>query len=311
MAIPLSADSLILALRAEGVRVSEYSGWRTHNRNSRGPWGPVNGVVIHHTAGRDSLNVVWNGTDDLAGPLCHTHLAKNATATMIANGRANHAGTFASNAHDAVVGESAVHPRPDREEPVDGNAHYYGIEIENLGNGEDPYPAAQYDAAVRWAAAICRAHGWSADSVIGHKEGTQRKIDPSFDMNTFRKDVAERLAHSASWSPDEEEPPVAELTKDDVNRAAWFTANLSAPNGTADAAAGKKWQPQVHLRDINNRVRSLEKTLTAQNAAISELVKAVVALSANVTALDADALVARITGEIEKVSIRLDIPDAP
>ena len=133
MAIPLSADSLILALRAEGVRVSEYSGWRTHNRNSRGPWGPVNGVVIHHTAGRDSLNVVWNGTDDLAGPLCHTHLAKNATATMIANGRANHAGTFASNAHDAVVGESAVHPRPDREEPVDGNAHYYGIDDDEFG----------------------------------------------------------------------------------------------------------------------------------------------------------------------------------
>ncbi|MEU6768499.1 peptidoglycan recognition family protein [Streptomyces sp. NPDC046853] len=201
MAAPLAPDTLLAKLRAEGVRVAEKSGWRTHTRNHKGPWGPVNGVVIHHTAGANSLGVCWSGTSSLPGPLCHTHLAKNGTATMISGGRANHAGTFAQNAHTAVVNESSTHPRPDSSEPVDGNAHYYGIEIENLGNGRDPYPAFQYDQAVRWATAICRAHGWSADSVIGHKEGTRRKIDPSFGMDQFRKDVDERLKHPAGWSP--------------------------------------------------------------------------------------------------------------
>ncbi|MYY79800.1 MULTISPECIES: N-acetylmuramoyl-L-alanine amidase [unclassified Streptomyces] len=204
MAQPLTPDALLAALRREGVRVAEKTGWRTHNRNHKGPWGPVNGVVIHHTAGTSSLSVCWTGTSDLPGPLCHTHLAKSGTATMLSAGRANHAGTFAQNAHTSVVNESPTHPRPDSSEPVDGNAHYYGIEIENLGNGRDPYPAAQYDAAVRWAAAICRAHSWSADSVIGHKEGTRRKIDPSFDMDQFRKDVDERLAHPAGWTPGDE-----------------------------------------------------------------------------------------------------------
>lgn len=207
MATPLSADRLLAALKSEGVRVVEHVGWRTRNRNHRGPWGGVNGVVIHHTAGRDSLRLVIEGTADLPGPLCHTHLSKSGLATMVGHGRANHAGTFAQNAHDAVVGETGTHPRPDRSEPVDGNAHYYGIEIENLGDGNDPYPPAQYDAAVRWAAAICRAHGWTEHSVIGHKEGTRRKIDPSFDMNRFRAAVRERLAHAASWDPADEAPP--------------------------------------------------------------------------------------------------------
>ncbi|WP_050511757.1 peptidoglycan recognition protein family protein [Streptomyces rimosus] len=201
MATPLTAARLLAALKAEGVTVREHAGWRTHNRNDKGPWGGVNGIVIHHTAGASSLDLVWSGTAALPGPLCHTHLAKNGTATMVGHGRANHAGTFARNAHQAVVAESPVHPRPDAAEPVDGNRHYYGIEIENLGDGRDPYPAVQYDQAVRWAAAICRAHGWTHHSVIGHKEGTRRKIDPSFDMNAFRAGVAERLKHPPRWGP--------------------------------------------------------------------------------------------------------------
>ncbi|MFI8872509.1 N-acetylmuramoyl-L-alanine amidase [Streptomyces sp. NPDC055243] len=211
MAAPLSGDTLLAKLKAEGVRVAEHPGWRTHNRNHKGLWGPVNGIVIHHTAGSNSLSICINGVSGLPGPLCHTHLSKPGLATMVGHGRANHAGTFAANAHRAVVNEASVHPQPDAAELIDGNQHYYGIEIENLGNGRDPYPSVQYDQAVRWATAICRAHGWSADSVIGHKEGTRRKIDPSFGMDQFRKDVEERLAHDAGWSPGTEPPKEDEV----------------------------------------------------------------------------------------------------
>jgi len=203
MSTPMTGDQFVKALRDEGLSVTGISGWRDHNRNHKGPWGPVHGVVIHHTAGSNSLRLTHEGTSALPGPLCHTHLAKSGLATMVGYGRANHAGTFAQNAHDAVLAESSNHPRPSASEPVDGNRHYYGIEIENLGNGSDFYPQAQYDAAVKWAAAICRFHGWSADSVIGHKEGTTRKIDPKgpvgsaegeqWDMDEFRADVAAQL----------------------------------------------------------------------------------------------------------------------
>lgn len=46
MATPLSADRIVAALRAEGVRVVEVRSWRTHNRGNRGSgWGPVHGVM--------------------------------------------------------------------------------------------------------------------------------------------------------------------------------------------------------------------------------------------------------------------------
>jgi LysM repeat protein len=200
VATPMSADTFVAALKKEGVKVVERGGWRTHNRNRVGSWGGVNGVLIHHTAGRDSLALCYNGRSDLPGPLCHTHLSKTGVATMVGNGRANHAGPVARNAHSAVVDESSTHPRPSRASgTVDGNRHYYGIEVENLGNGKDPYPQMQYEAAVRWAAAICRHHGWSANSVVGHKEtSVEGKIDPSFSMDQFRKDVAARLKSKPS-----------------------------------------------------------------------------------------------------------------
>lgn len=312
MATPLTADRLTAALRAEGVRLVEHRSWRTHNRNHKGPFGPVNGLTIHHTAGVGPgiVDYCYNGTADLPGPVCHTVLTKAARPYMVGHGRANHAGTFAANAHNAVVNESSTHPRPDSAEPIDGNTHYYGLEIENRGDGRDPYPDGQYGQAVRWAAAICRAHGWTADSVIGHKEGTRRKIDPSFDMNKFRRDVAERLKHPASWSPGgtpEEDDPMAGITKADIYDAVWKTDAVTAPDTAADRATNEDWQPQSYLRDIGNRVRATQATVAAQNAAITELARTVAVLAANSAAVDPEALVARITAAIESVTVRLDV----
>jgi hypothetical protein len=210
MATPLTATELVAFLKAEGVNVVENPGWRTRNRDDETgkPFGPVHGIVIHHTAGVDSLGFCIRGSGDLPGPLCHTHLAKSGVATMVGHGRANHVGTVAENAFSAMLHEASVHPRPDAAEPIDGNDRTYGIEIENKGDGKDLYPTKQYDAAVRWATAICRAHGWTANSVVGHKEVTRRKVDPSFDMNDFRSAVAERLKHPASWNPGAPTVPV-------------------------------------------------------------------------------------------------------
>jgi hypothetical protein len=203
MPTPLTADQFVAVLEAEGVKVAEYPGWRTRERDAATgkPFGPVHGVLIHHTAGSNSLaTVAKNGRPGLPAPLAHTHLAKSGLATMCSAGRANHAGLAAKNAYNAVLNESSTHPKPSEASgTVDGNDCLYGLEIENLGNGKDPYPAVQYDAAVRWAAAICRAHGWGADSVAGHKETSiEGKIDPSFDMGKFRRDVAARLKEKPS-----------------------------------------------------------------------------------------------------------------
>lgn len=273
MATPMTADQLVAALRAEGVRYVEYRSWRTHNRNHKGRWGPVHGVYIHHTAGvsKSMADICYDGYAELPGPVCHGMLAKTAHLYLVGNGRANHAGGIAQNAFDAAVNEESVHPRPDAAEPIDGNVHFYGLEIENEGDGKDPFPAAQYDQAVRWAAAHCRYHGWTADSVIGHKEATRRKVDPAFSMAQFRADVDERLAHEPSWSPGQSTDPSEEddmPTAQEIAEAVWRHTETNAATGRpVDMGAVMAWMDRVH----NTQTDTILRQLTAQQAAITAL----------------------------------------
>ncbi|KNB50097.1 peptidoglycan-binding protein [Streptomyces caatingaensis] len=196
MATPLSADQFLAALRAEGVTVVEVGDWRNHNRNHKGAWGPVNGVVVHHTASsgtRDSVDLCYDGYDELPGPLCHGVIDKEGTVHLVGNGRTNHAGSGDAAVLDAVIRESAL-PRPTVQN-TDGNVRFYGFECINEGDGADPWPAAQLEAIERVSAAICRAHGWGSGSVIGHKEWSIEKIDPrGFGMDDMRARIAKRLA---------------------------------------------------------------------------------------------------------------------
>ncbi|MEU7093039.1 N-acetylmuramoyl-L-alanine amidase [Kitasatospora aureofaciens] len=205
MSTPLTADQFLDALRAEGATVVETGGWRTYNRNAKGPWGPVNGVMIHHTVtkGTDStVRIVHDGYEGLPGPLCHVMIAKDGTIWTIGWGRTNHAGAGDPDVLAAVVAERSL--PPDRVATVDGNAHFYGAECENLGDGSDPWPEAQLLAIEQFAAALCRAHGWTAASVIGHKEWQPGKSDPTFSMDGLRGRIAARLGHG---TPRQVPPP--------------------------------------------------------------------------------------------------------
>ncbi|WP_428956237.1 N-acetylmuramoyl-L-alanine amidase [Streptomyces sp. cg35] len=195
MATPLTAQQMLTALKAEGLTVHEHTGWPTHNRDKATgkTFGPVIGVLIHHTAGRGDKELCYNGRSDLPGPLCHSWLGKTAGLWMLGHGRANHAGLVDLDVLNALRAERSPLPKDDQAN-ADGNDCLYGLEIENLGNGKDPYPAAQYRNAVLWAAALCRAHGWTEKSIAGHKECQPGKIDPSFDMDIFRADVKKQLA---------------------------------------------------------------------------------------------------------------------
>lgn len=260
MSKPMTPEQWRAALRAEGVRFSEFEDWTTHNRNSVGPFADVRGIIVHHTAGRNSLSLCRNGRPDLPGPLAHAHLAKTGLVTMLSTGRANHAGKGSQAVYDAVVAETPLPATgPDA---VDGNAHFYGIEIENLGDGKDPYPGDQYESAVRWVAAICRHHGWTAASAIGHKEWTKRKIDPSFPMASFRSRVAARLAHDASWNYGEEEKPVTEPARPPAYRGVLETDAVPVPRNHSDAnGANPFWTVETYLRFIAERLIAIERRM--------------------------------------------------
>ncbi|MCY0957758.1 N-acetylmuramoyl-L-alanine amidase [Streptomyces sp. H27-H5] len=215
MAAPVTAAGFLGALRAEGLVVVEVGAWQTHNREGHGPWGPVHGVMIHHTVTQGTqyaVDLCRDGHSELPGPLCHGVIAKNGVVYLVGYGRANHAGLGDPDVLSAVIAERAL--PVDDEATVDGNRAFYGFECENLGDGVDPWPAVQLEAIERASAALCRVHGWGAGSVLGHLEWQPGKPDPrGFTMASMRARVAGRLQLPVLPPPPRPTRPVVDLSE--------------------------------------------------------------------------------------------------
>ncbi|WP_435215935.1 N-acetylmuramoyl-L-alanine amidase [Streptomyces sp. bgisy034] len=233
MASPLSASKLVEILRAEGLTVHEVREWRTHNRNHKGPFGPVNGVMIHHTVTKAtdaSVALCYDGYSGLPGPLCHGVIDKQGHVHLVGNGRANHAGLGDDDVLRAVIAESAL--PADNEASTDGNRHFYGFECINLGDGKDPWPEAQLLAIERVSAAICRHHGWMERSVIGHLEWQPGKVDPrGFTMDSMRARIGKRLnaGKPAASKPKPKPKPLPAPKKPTVDLSKLVAAARSNP----------------------------------------------------------------------------------
>lgn len=255
MATPLSADTILTVLRAEGITVHEHVGWRTHNRDSATgkTFGPVHGVLIHHTAGLDDKEYCYNGSKKLPGPLCHSWLGKTDGLWMIGNGRTNHAGSVDSDVIAALIAERSPLPR-DNFADMDGNDLLYGLEMENKGDGKDPWPVAQYAIAVKWAAALCRKHGWSERSVAGHKEVQPGKVDPTFDMDVFRADVKAQLAKKPGTTPTPAKPKVSlsrlvKAAKTDPGAAQGHVTYMAGTNNVESALVKEGLLSKTYAQD--------------------------------------------------------------
>jgi len=244
MANPMSASTLVTVLRAEGVIVkTPRSGWATHERDDETgkTFGPIHGVLIHHTAGHDDFNIVYDGNSSLPGPRAHVYINKAGEALMCSAGRANHAGGGDPRVLNQVVNES-YDTKPTATEyhegspgAADGNDCFYGFECENLGDGKDPWPFVQYVAMVKATVAILRHYGWTEKSAIGHLEWSNWKIDPrGFTMTKFRSDVKAALAlpagkWNASTAPDNNTGggTAVSLSKDDIHNI-WYADEIPA-----------------------------------------------------------------------------------
>ena len=172
------------ALLDANLKVAFVDAWETRGTADIGP---IRGIICHHTAGprrgnMPSLGTLINGRPDLRGPLAQLGLGRDGTFYVIAAGRANHAG------------------RGKWQDNEDGNGSFIGIEAENTGVGNDPWPEVQMDAYRRGVAALLVHRGLTSDACAGHKEYALphgRKIDPSFDMNSFRAGVAAIMSGQA------------------------------------------------------------------------------------------------------------------
>lgn len=215
MADPIPGATLIRLLKGEGLTVKMREGWMSHQRDEATgkTFGPVNGVMIHHTASLNAYNVIWNGYAGLPGPLAHAYIDKRGVIWMCSDGRANHAGLGDQDVLNAVRAESyASRPPAPNQRNADGNDHFYGFECENKGDNKDPWPKVQYNAMVKATAAILRSYGWTEKSVIGHLEWTNQKVDPrGFGMNDFRASVKACLALKPGVWPVPDKPAALTL----------------------------------------------------------------------------------------------------
>jgi hypothetical protein len=105
---------------------------------------------------------------------------------------------------------------------------------------------------------------------------------------------------------EEEEDPMAGITKRDIYEAVWETDAVPAPATSSTVKTNPQWQAVSVLTDISNRVRSTEALVRAQSATIKALAEA---LAARDSAVDVDALLQQITDAIEHVSVRLAVTD--
>jgi hypothetical protein len=278
MAPPLTADRLLQALLDEGLRVVEHRSWRTNSRDHKGPFGPVHGVMIHHTVSSgtsSSVELCYNGHSNLPGPLCHGVIAKDGTVYLVGNGRTNHAGLGDDDVLQAVIDER---PLPaDNEANTDGNRHFYGFECINLGDGEDPWPAAQLEAIEKAAAAICRAYGWSQRSAIGHLEWQPGKVDPrGFSMDSMRDRIKARLGRPAGSTPTPipTEEDDMDLTRENLDQIALAVNGYrNKAQNEASIAAGRGPIPDVYAMDQGTyaTTRSMAAQLGALTAAVTAL----------------------------------------
>jgi hypothetical protein len=211
---PMTAAQTRAQMKKWRVPFKEFSGWTTRKRP--GTFAPV-GLIIHHTgsdSGQNSpsydnfLFVRGRPEDGIPGPLCQAACEMDGDVILGAIGRANHAGSGSATTltivrKDAASRTAEVRPGADG---TNGNGWFYGLEVKF--DGGQPMTTKQYDGAVRWAAAICDFYGWTAGSVIGHKEWSRRKPDPGNTfMAKFRRDVDARLK-AGPGGPAPTPPPV-------------------------------------------------------------------------------------------------------
>ncbi len=164
-------------LRAAGLTVVEEPGWRSR---SAGPMSPV-GVMLHHTAGRDSRRLIIDRN------LSQIYIPKSGVVHCCAAGRSHHAGIGVADVlararhRQAPAGDArTVYGISGGRGDTNGNPHFWGIEVENLGDGRDPYPLRQLHATWVTSAVLLHMAGRPAECAIHHREWTSRKVDMSY-----------------------------------------------------------------------------------------------------------------------------------
>ncbi|MFG2670859.1 CHAP domain-containing protein [Streptomyces sp. NPDC048445] len=186
------------------------------------------------------------------------------------------------------------------EYPAIGSQVFFGP-----GGGSHTGLVVSYDATT-----ITTIEGNTNTSGSAEGDGVYRKVRQRRDTYVYGygypaypggiKTADPDWKNSSSGQP-QEENPMAGITKQDIYDAVWKTDKIAAPVDAKDVKTNPNWQPQSVIRDVQARIRSMDKRLAAQTAAITALAK----LAGG--GADTKVIVAAVEKAIKDAVIKVDV----
>lgn len=160
------------------VKTNYVNGWDSKGIDPYDGRSDFQGVLLHHTAGTNSLNYIVNTNPYAPVRACHFLVDRDGTVNVVSGSGAYHAGK--GGAYKFPNG--TVIPKDQ------GNQHLYGIEIESLGTSPkiDGTKGGMTLEQVISTAQLCAALldvmrrlpvSLPVNRVIRHRDWTPRKVD--------------------------------------------------------------------------------------------------------------------------------------
>jgi N-acetyl-anhydromuramyl-L-alanine amidase AmpD len=147
--------------------------------NQRPPGAKIRAIVVHATANSSLEGVIRWFTDPTSFLSAHYNIGKDGRIVQMVQDdlRAWHAGKSVW---------KGVH---------NVNDYSLGIELVNQNDGQDPYPAAQYQALVTLCARLIARYSIQVEDIVGHKDiSLSGKTDPAgLNLERLRQDLRQLL----------------------------------------------------------------------------------------------------------------------
>ena len=186
-------------LRRYGVPVRYVPDWDSPRIDPYNGRSDFEGVMLHHTAGTDSLRYICYSNPYAPVRAAHFLVQRDGTVRVCSGVGAYHAGKggpwrFPKRGRDVII-------------PKDGgNSRLYGIEIESLGTSRkiDGSPEGmtveQVVSTALLSAALLNAmrwgwRSWPVSRVIRHRDWTSRKIDVKQDIEWWHEVIGIARRH--------------------------------------------------------------------------------------------------------------------
>jgi N-acetyl-anhydromuramyl-L-alanine amidase AmpD len=181
---------LVHKLKAHKVNFTLVPGWKSARIDPYNGTSDFKGVLLHHTAGINSLNYIVNTNPYAPVRACHFLVQRDGKVQVVSGVGAYHAGKGGAYKFNRFV----TIPKDQ------GNRYLYGIEIESMGttaiigNGQGAINIDQVVSTALLTAALLNAMrpGWRSlpvSRVIRHADWTTRKVDPRQDLDWWHQVV--------------------------------------------------------------------------------------------------------------------------